>query len=414
MKLRLTQMINILIYCGTFLLSALSFYTTYRGLTILLPVSLAAIGAFGIQASMLGVAWKLMKARENRHLLLTVFATAAVFSIFFSYASFDTALKSTTRGIEVRLDFARAARPILDSYNQQANEALERGRYQANRISTLVKLELTKGWSTMADEGSGDPYLQNVVEGAREMVASWKENTGKDYSQGTGRGIIVEYLENHRSFLLQNLARIADYTARLDTARTRLSGHDEVAAQFAVVNAAWTGFPASEIGAILNRDVIATPPPEPAAFVEQARSRHQAFMMVISDLIDIDYLTAFSLALATAVDAIVILLALAGSLNQHHGDLLLRRVEMDTAARINTMPIDDAVALRTHLRNTVDRIEVARQYGREIERMADEYYRENKPPRLRLFRGPETLVREIDTPKKPKDDKLDKSKVIRI
>lgn len=55
-----------MVYGGTFLLSVLSYFTTYYGLAIILNTPLAIVGSLGLQISMLGVAWNLMHMKENQ------------------------------------------------------------------------------------------------------------------------------------------------------------------------------------------------------------------------------------------------------------------------------------------------------------------------------------------------------------
>ena len=54
-----------MIYFGTFLVSVLSFFTTYPGLTISLDRWLALIGSLGLQTAMLVIAWNLMRIRKR-------------------------------------------------------------------------------------------------------------------------------------------------------------------------------------------------------------------------------------------------------------------------------------------------------------------------------------------------------------
>jgi hypothetical protein len=54
-----------MIYFGTFLVSVLSFFTTYLGLTIFLDHWLALVGSLGLQTAMLGIAWNLMRIRGH-------------------------------------------------------------------------------------------------------------------------------------------------------------------------------------------------------------------------------------------------------------------------------------------------------------------------------------------------------------
>ncbi len=86
-----------MIYLGTLLLSVLSFFTTFMGMKILLDPNLAFIGALGLQIALLGIAWNLMRFKNNRTYYLIVFMASASFSILFSYANFDSSLKSKTR-----------------------------------------------------------------------------------------------------------------------------------------------------------------------------------------------------------------------------------------------------------------------------------------------------------------------------
>ena len=97
-----TRYTSILIYIGTFLISTLSFFTTYYGLAVFLDKQLALLGSLGLQTAMLGIAWNLMRLRENRAAYVMVFSVAAMFSIFFSYVNFNTGLKGNTRAFEAR------------------------------------------------------------------------------------------------------------------------------------------------------------------------------------------------------------------------------------------------------------------------------------------------------------------------
>jgi hypothetical protein len=55
-----------MIYFGPFLVSVLSFFTTYLGLTIFLDRWLALVGSLGLQTAMLVIAWNLMRIRKRR------------------------------------------------------------------------------------------------------------------------------------------------------------------------------------------------------------------------------------------------------------------------------------------------------------------------------------------------------------
>jgi len=154
-----------MIYLGTFLLSILSFFTTFRGMTIPFDVPLAFIGLLGLQVALLSVVWNLMKVRDKRLNYLIVFSSAAVFSIFFSFANFDSALKSPNRSQEARIKYTTDARPVLAEYQTITKHASQTAEYQLQRIDRLIEIEQEKGWATAVDEGSQDKLLQSAIAG---------------------------------------------------------------------------------------------------------------------------------------------------------------------------------------------------------------------------------------------------------
>jgi len=355
-----------MIYFGTFLLSVLSFFTTLSGLMILLDFPLALIGSLGLQTAMLGIAWNVMKVKENRAAYLAVFMTAAAFSIFFSYANFDSSLKENTRINQARSGYAEAAVPVLTAYRTMAQTAGHTAAYQVSRLDKLVNLEQEKGWATVIDEGSRDPFVQSVLDGARRMVESWKTNMGREYSQGGGRGIIVDYMESRRDQAVQNLNRIESYTTLLNSVGSAFNGNLSVDSQFALLNTAWVGFPAGVVAEIMPQRSALPYPPDKADFVETPISRQQAFMLVIHDLIGFDSLAAFSLLLALAIDMIVILMALAGSYITNDEDFIFDRVSRDAAKRVNHIEMDNLDQFARSLQENLKRYRTASEYSLEL------------------------------------------------
>jgi hypothetical protein len=378
-----------MIYGGTFLLSILSFFTTFFGLKILLAFPLALIGSLGLQIAMLGIAWNLMKIRENRFAYVSVFLTAAVFSVFFSYANFDSSLKANTRMHKARREYASAVRPILTEYSSLAKEAALQGQYQFDRLEKLIRLEQEKGWTTIVDEGSKDQFIQSVIDGARLMVKSWKTHSGREYHQGMGRGIIVDYLESSRNRARINLDRIDEYTSLLDSVLLEYSGDLPVEDQFDLANTARVKFPVGVLAAITSGSCHLPLPSDQADFVEKPVSRHQAFMLVMNDLFEMDYLAAFSLLLAVAIDLIVILMALAGSFIPDDEDHLFNHVRRDAAARVNRLPLENTDEFTEALQDNLRRFEKASQYGLDIMRVLEDYKNEKKKFRITLNQASE-------------------------
>ncbi|MCK4632736.1 MAG: hypothetical protein KAT79_05660, partial [candidate division Zixibacteria bacterium] len=387
----------------TFCLSVLSFFTTYKGLTILLDPPLAVIGSLGLQIALLGLAWNLMKVRQSRAIYMGVFMVAAAFSIFFSYANFDSSLKSYTRTALARSSYVDTARPILTSYAMAAKEALVKGNYQTDRLSKLAELEEKKGWATIVDEGSNDPYVQSVLEGARRTVESWKRNEGTDYRQGGGRGIILNYIESHIALSVQNVRQVEAYSVLLDSLLLAFGTDDAVDNQYALVNQAWVVFPTSQIAALTSVQPDVAPPPNPSNFVELPKSRQQAFQLVIEDLITMDYLAFFSLLLAFAIDFIVIVMAFAGSLRMDDSSTLFDRVRQEASRQIKRMPLDDSKAITRTLRKNLNRFETAGRYNLDVDRFFGEHRQSRKDARITLQRGPELV--EDDSVTKVEDER---------
>jgi len=287
-----------MIYLGTLMVSVLSFFTTYQGLTIFLDQNLALLGSLGLQMAMLGIAWNLLRMKQHRGVYTLVFASAAVFSIFFSYANFNTRLKENTRAEGVRAEYASDARPVLRQYSSLAKEALSQGQYQVQRVVDLREMEESTGWSTVVDEGSEDPFIQSIIDGARRTVSSWQDNQGSSYRQGSGQGIISNYLTSWSEQAERNVAAVETYATMVDSVSMLLSSDVEVARQYELVNYAAVHFPIGEYAEILTETPELAEPPFAANYVEHPANGQQALREVIGDLHPMDRLSLFSLLFA--------------------------------------------------------------------------------------------------------------------
>ncbi|MBD3402804.1 hypothetical protein GF420_07900, partial [candidate division GN15 bacterium] len=278
-----------MVYTGTFLLSVLSFFTTYYGLKIIVPTPLAMIGSLGLQSAMLGIAWNLMKIKSNRIPYLLVFSLAACFSVFFSYANFNSGLKAHTRAEQARAGYAEAARPVLAAYATEAKKALTRGEYQVQRLGQLYQIEQTKGWATMIDEGSQDPVVQDVIDGARRTVESWKTNQGTDYRQGAGQGIISNYIATWKRTAERNVRFVSEYAAHIDSLAMALNPSESVADQAELVTDAMVAFPMAPVAMIRGEQPVLPAPPSPSSYPETPANNQHALMLVLGDLLEMDH-----------------------------------------------------------------------------------------------------------------------------
>jgi len=383
-----------MIYLGTLLLSILSFFTTFYGMSILLGTPLAFIGSLGLQVALLGVAWNLMRIRDKRLNYVVVFLSAAVFSIFFSFANFDTALKSPNRSLDARINYTHSARPVLSEYQSIVKQTAQTAKYQSQRIKKLVEIEQEKGWATAVDEGSQDGLLQSVIDGARRSIQSWEKSHNRKFRQGQGRGPVVNYLESHQIQIQSSLTTIESYSTTLDSLALALNSELPVAAQHEIINQAWSTFPIGEVTLISSKKPHLPEPPNMAEFIESPTSRQQAFMLVINDFFEMDKLALFSLLLAIVIDLIIILMALAGSHLMNEEDYLFHRLRQNATLRIKKLKFKNDRELAEAIYGNLNRLKKAGKYGIDLIKTVNGYKNEKKKVKIMLKRGEENVANE--------------------
>lgn len=384
---KITRYTSILIYIGTFLISLLSFFTTYYGLALFLDKPLALLGSLGLQTAMLGIAWNLMRLRENRAAYVMVFSVAAMFSIFFSYVNFNTGLKGNTRAFETRHAYVIEARPILRQYASLAKQTLSRGGYQSQRLADLLQMEKDHGWATVVDEGSNDPFIQSVIEGARRTVNSWQTNKGTNYHQGSGKGIITHYLTSWTDQVEHNLTAFRKYVKTVDSLSLRLGSEMPVKEQYDLMNLAVVLFPLAEHEMMTGSQANLSEPPFTADFIESPANKQQAMNLVISDLYPMDQLTFFSLLFAIVIDLIVIVMALCSSHAVDAVEYIFSRVERDAARRLRKIPLDNPQEFTRSLESNLQRLRQTSEYSRSLDEVLNEF--RTKDWAYRLVRGEE-------------------------
>jgi len=362
-----------MIYLGTFLLSVLSFFTTYYGMSIVLNQNLALVGSLGLQIVMLGIAWSLIKVRNKRSPYIIAFIFTGSFSMFFSFVNFDTALQERTRAGAVRGDYAVAVRNVMSEYSNISKQGLLKGRYQVSRLEKLLEMEEQKGWATVVDEGSRDEYIQNIIEGARQTIKSWESSQGEQYSQGQGRGIIVNYLESHLTQSITNLDAVEKYAVLIDSLNLTLNSNLTVKEQYDLANLAWTKFPLNEVAVLISGRPSIPTPPNQTQFVEKAATSQETLKLVIADLLELNHLALFALLLAISIDMIIIVMAFAGSHLADGVEDIFDRLKMEASKRMDEIPLDDPDQLSEVLQKDVEKFRRASEYGLDVSRVLWEY-----------------------------------------
>ena len=335
-----------------------------------------------------------MRVKEHRFTYTIVFTISAVFSIFFSYANFDSNLKTKTRAHEARAEYAETIQPVMNQYNSIIKDASLKARYQFERVQKLLDTESDIGWSTIVDEGSRDMFVQSVIEGARRTVESWNEINNGIYKQVAGRGIVYNYLYSKLSQINDSKNIIHKYEETIDSLSMLVYADKPVEELYEIVNYAWVKFPFSDVALINTQEVKITAPPSHARFIETPQTSQQAFMLVIDDLMHLDSLALFSLLLAFAIDFIVILMALAGSRTIGDAEDVLDKVKADEVLKLTEMTRDDDEKFSHALSESINRIQKASEYNLDLYQLLHEYQDKKKKFSFTLKRSVENSDNE--------------------
>ena len=216
---------------------------------------------------------------------------------------------------------------MLQAYAATAKSAQLRAEYQSDRLNQLLMIEQEKGWATMMDEGSRDPVVQSVIDGARRSIESWRANQGSDYRQGAGQGIISNYISTWQQQADRNVVTLRSYVREVDSLSLMLTPALSVEDQFTLLQAGVVDFPLSAVTTVNGEQPTDLPiPPNSADYPETPTSSQQALLLVLGDLLAMDHLTFFSLLFAFVIDFIVIVMALAGSHLKDNLDIVMSRV----------------------------------------------------------------------------------------
>ena len=248
-------------------------------------------------------------------------------------------------------------------------------------------MEKDNGWATVVDEGSNDPFIQSVIEGARRTVNSWQTNKGTDYHQGSGKGIITNYLTSWTDQVERNLTALRKYVKTVDSLSLRLGSEMPVKEQYDLVNLAVVLFPLAEHETMTGSQASLSEPPFTADFIESPANKQQAMNLVISDLYPMDQLTFFSLFFAIVIDLIVIVMALCSSQAVDAVEYVFSRVERDAARRLRKIPLDDPREFTRSLKSNLERLRQTSEYSRSLDEVLNEF--RTKGRLFRLVRGEE-------------------------
>jgi hypothetical protein len=303
-----TQPLARTLFWTSCLLSVVSFYTTREGMGLYLSPWFSYLAAFGVQLSLVIVAWLFGAARVGRRsVLVGVYVITAVISIAFSYVSLNTWFGERERPV-------MAQRALYDELNAVAGrtepllaDAVANGRRYTLALEEMAAAEKTHGHISRGRDA--DPYLDAI----RETVAKEAQSVDGAYKEGSGEGVRYTAFSRHAQLARQTTASIEASWQTLTRAKVELKPGMASDVQLRQFRQAYDAIPWSQVEQLLGRKNIERPVlPAYAKFAERSGSGQEDLMRSFEELFtNPSARNVFSVALAAFIDIIVFLLAFA-------------------------------------------------------------------------------------------------------
>lgn len=300
------------LFVASVLLSIVSWYTTYQGMTLYLSVWFSVLASIGVQTALVLVAWLIGFSSAGRHvdrrpLLIGVYVVAAIISIAFSYTTLYTWFSARERPATIE-------RRLYDSLNDSAGQtqklltsAIDEQQKHILALQEMTVAEKTHGRISRASDA--DPYLATV----RAAVAREGETYAENYKEGSGEGVRYSAFDRYTKLAQQSLSSmqrsqhdLADFLAQtkpLDPTQKQLQAYRQV----------YDNVPWSDVEQALHTAKIEKPAvPSYNDFVDRTVSGQEDLLVAFEELFTAPTPRhGIALALAAFIDVIVFLLAFA-------------------------------------------------------------------------------------------------------
>jgi hypothetical protein len=300
------------LFVASVLLSIVSWYTTYQGMTLYLSVWFSVLASIGVQTALVLVAWLIGFSSAGRHmnrrpLLIGVYAVAAIISIAFSYTTLYTWFSARERPATIE-------RRLYDALNDSAGQtqklltsAVDEQQKHILALQEMTEAEKTHGRISRATDA--DPYLATV----RAAVAREGETYAANYKEGAGEGVRYSAFDRYTKLAQQSLSSLqrsqhdlADFVAQikpLDPTQKQLQAYRQV----------YDNVPWSDVEQALHTARVEKPAvPSYNDFVDRTVSGQEDLLVAFEELFTAPTPRhGIALALAAFIDVIVFLLAFA-------------------------------------------------------------------------------------------------------
>lgn len=314
------------LFLSTCLLSVVSWYTTYHGMTLYLSPWFALLASFGIQSALVLVAWLAGQARHNKVMLGAVYAMTAVVSIAFSYVSLYTWFSEKERPAIVERHLYDKITASSGKTAELLTAAITEAEKHTLALEEMTKAEKAQGFAARAEDA--DPYLKRV----REAVA---QEAQSGYREGAGAGLRYAAFERYTKLARNSLTQLQESRRTLLDFRAQLKPQDPSEQQIRQYRAVFDAVPWTEVESHLSKAVVRPEVPALSDHLDKTATGQEDLLLAFTELLSAPTARhVFSFALAAFIDVIVFLLAF--SAGPHYGGSPAERWRHAAAA------IDDA------------------------------------------------------------------------
>jgi hypothetical protein len=300
------------LFIASCLLSFVSWYTTFEGMSLYLSVWFSALASIGLQTALVLVAWLIGfssagKDVARRSMLIGVYVVTAIVSIAFSYTSLYTWFSARERPATVE-------RRLYDVLNDSAGQVQDRLTSAINEqqkhvlaLEEMTVAEKTHGHISRAQDA--DPYLAGV----RAAVAREAQTYAEGYKEGSGEGIRYSAFDRYTKLAQQSLGDMQRSQQQIVAYLANTKPLDSSERQLRSYHQFYDSVPWNEIEPALHAGRIErSAVPAYNDFVDRTVSGQEDLLVAFQELFTAPTPRhAFALALATFIDVVVFLLAFA-------------------------------------------------------------------------------------------------------
>lgn len=300
------------LFVASCLLSFVSWYTTFEGMSLYLSVWFSALASIGIQTALVLVAWLIgfsptTRDTGRRALLIAVYVVTALVSIGFSYTSLYTWFSARERPAAIE-------RRLYDALNDSAGQtqklltsAVAEQQKHVLALEEMTTAEKTHGHISRAQDM--DPYLAGV----RAAVAREAQTYADNYREGSGEGVRYSAFDRYTKLAQESLRHMQTSQQQLADFVSRSKPLDPTEKQLQSYRQVYDNLPWSDIESSLHAGTVPKPAvPAYSDFVDRTVSGQEDLLVAFQELFTAPTARhAFALALATFIDVVVFLLAFA-------------------------------------------------------------------------------------------------------